>query len=648
MSFLSMFRRRSASKSMERSSTSGEENYQSDSDRSFRKGSSIKKSRVGTPTGQDPSAPSGGRPLGAATGRCQTPPPLPPPPIPARLPKNKPTMLGKGSASPCSSTDNSPCKKPPIDSSPSKNKPSSYPGCNKLVSSSSEESYSGKCSSAKSWDGTFGTLGSFKKPTAVVSPFSSSTSLHSCLSSTDVSSQATQSSSLQSNDIADVKSLHTLLTSDASDSFTAVKPAMQEELTGISKLLSDGKDPAAPPQTSVVMPMMIQDASLLKKTVPVGGGSLSSTRMDLCLGSEVVDETHAKGAQGAGSASSPQASSRSGFNDVSPQKVRPVARPRAKKRSPPTGLAVTIPPPDTDGNKWMLPGDDDKSAKKSSDSGQARCKSPVKKKESQTKEGTVSDLTNGSSTDNKQQGSKDSVRSSPASTTLRPRFGKEYQTVDRKRLLADSKSPVLGSPARSPRSPALTPTSVFTFDLAQPGSPTKVSIQSSPNHSRGDPQPFSHSPSHYYVQYDNKLDSPKAIYVNVASPRAVYMNVDLSPPSSPVLPQPSEQSNPMLNYAEIDLTHTGAVLRRPSQKTCMTEYTTIDMVATVAAQRVGKEHAQLREDSLLRRDRRSWTPQRTVSNKDPKDSKLQLAAVEYTLAEERKASTCSSNSAVSQ
>ena len=61
----------------------------------------------------------------------------------------------------------------------------------------------------------------------------------------------------------------------------------------------------------------------------------------------------------------------------------------------------------------------------------------------------------------------------------------------------------------------------------------------------------------------------------------------------------------MLNYAEIDLSQTDDSIRpRKPIKTNDIEYAMIDMVATAAASRAGKEHAQLREDSLRRKDGR--------------------------------------------
>ncbi|KAK3607439.1 hypothetical protein CHS0354_035138 [Potamilus streckersoni] len=200
--------------------------------------------------------------------------------------------------------------------------------------------------------------------------------------------------------------------------------------------------------------------------------------------------------------------------------------------------------------------------------------------------------------------SEDAVRSSPASTILRPRFGKEYQKVERRRTTTDESSGT--SPAITPHSPGAA--SVFTFEMPVAASETSTFTK------------------------DGEIQSPKFAKVTqleqaflsrsdrgtelIQSPRALYMNVDLSPPASP-LPStcsslPAEQFEPQLNYAEIDLSDAGqtdsARKRSPVSKTPPSniEYAMIDMVATAAAQKARKEHAQSREDSL-RRDRKYST-----------------------------------------
>ncbi|KAL3877749.1 hypothetical protein ACJMK2_035411 [Sinanodonta woodiana] len=200
--------------------------------------------------------------------------------------------------------------------------------------------------------------------------------------------------------------------------------------------------------------------------------------------------------------------------------------------------------------------------------------------------------------------SEDAVRSSPASTILRPRFGKEYQKVERRRTTTDESSGT--SPAITPHSPGAA--SVFTFEMSVAASEISTSTK------------------------DGEIQSPKFAKITqleqaflsrsergtelIQSPRALYMNVDLSPPASP-LPStcsslPAEQFEPELNYAEIDLSDAGQTdslrKRSPVSKTPPSniEYAMIDMVATAAAQKARKEHAQSREDSL-RRDRKYST-----------------------------------------
>lgn len=202
------------------------------------------------------------------------------------------------------------------------------------------------------------------------------------------------------------------------------------------------------------------------------------------------------------------------------------------------------------------------------------------------------------------------VRSSPASTILRPRSGKEYQKIERRRTIGESSTT---SPLTTPQSPATG--SVFTFDnlgtMSEQVSLCATSVRSE----------------------------------CVQSPRALYMNLDFtncSPPDSPQLPpgpqlapapQLIEQIEPTLNYAEIDLSDSGknesiTQMRRlnyaemdlyvpdgsrycsvrqtkkgrRTAETIPIEYSMIDMVATRAAQKARKDHAQSRDGSL-RRDR---------------------------------------------
>jgi hypothetical protein len=224
------------------------------------------------------------------------------------------------------------------------------------------------------------------------------------------------------------------------------------------------------------------------------------------------------------------------------------------------------------------------------------------------------------------------VRSSPASTILRPRSGKEYQKIERRRTIDESSA----SPLTTPQSPATG--SVFTFDNFGTAS------LSSGVSGQGDPQ----SPKMFKLSHSEQVSLCTASLRSecLQSPRALYMNIDFtegSPPESPLLPSSSgsqfDQMESSLNYAEIDLSESGkndnaSQLRklnyaemdltttsdsprfasvRQTKKGKKTpepvpiEYSMIDMVATRAAQKARKEHA-ISRDGSLRRDRFQSVP----------------------------------------
>ena len=174
--------------------------------------------------------------------------------------------------------------------------------------------------------------------------------------------------------------------------------------------------------------------------------------------------------------------------------------------------------------------------------------------------------------------SEDTQKVSPAYTTLRPRSGKEYQRLDRKKLVEEL-SPGVSSVA-----------SVFTFDRASVESSKMSMISGSSLRSR-------------------RGCSAESAYMNVNFPRDGKYMSDSTPPDSPYSPCSTDPDSPSLNYAEIDLVHmensekAKKRPRRPQPKPSNTEYATIDMIATTTASRVGKEHAQLREDSLKRKEK---------------------------------------------
>ncbi|XP_052265608.1 uncharacterized protein LOC127868060 isoform X2 [Dreissena polymorpha] len=207
------------------------------------------------------------------------------------------------------------------------------------------------------------------------------------------------------------------------------------------------------------------------------------------------------------------------------------------------------------------------------------------------------------------------VRSSPASTILRPRSGREYQKIERRRTHDDSN---MTSPLTTPQSPMTG--SVFTFDNVATSSIVSAD-QYSPKLTKN-----SSSEQASICTRSESLKSPTVFYMN--------LDFDVSPPDSP-LPEANamELMEPMLNYAEIDLSESGrselspsqsrrinladldhsvserllASALRPSKKSkklaepIPIEYSMIDMVATQAASKARKDHAQSRDGTLRRK-----------------------------------------------
>ena len=198
----------------------------------------------------------------------------------------------------------------------------------------------------------------------------------------------------------------------------------------------------------------------------------------------------------------------------------------------------------------------------------------------------------------------DESKASAATTVLRPRFGKEYRKLDRKKLVEELNSMGLGSP-KTPNSPSVGGSpSVFTFDVSSTSSHMSGLSGLS---SMGDcDSPRSPSLLSRYSGNSAKEHD----YVNLGIPRELADSprfMDMTPPGSP-RSFSSEQSNPMLNYAEIDFSGSTSnsqkkPVRRTISKGSDIDYAQIDLIATVAAQKVGKEHAQSREDSLKKKDR---------------------------------------------
>lgn len=205
--------------------------------------------------------------------------------------------------------------------------------------------------------------------------------------------------------------------------------------------------------------------------------------------------------------------------------------------------------------------------------------------------------------------------SSPAATTLRPRFGKEYSRVDRKKLVEElslsdsSPAPATGGNGTgmvTQQSPS-TASSVFTFDVASMASSRTSFLSDSYSTDNDSPK----SPS-VLSRVSATREAPDHVYMNICFPNARSgspLIVDTRPGSAlSGISSNAEQSNALLNYAEIDLSGSGGeegskrVGKGRRADNHRVEYAMIDMVATAAASRVGKEHAKQREDSLRRKD----------------------------------------------
>ena len=190
----------------------------------------------------------------------------------------------------------------------------------------------------------------------------------------------------------------------------------------------------------------------------------------------------------------------------------------------------------------------------------------------------------------------EATRTSPASTILRPRTGKEYKMLERVYTGTDS---FTTSPVPTPTSPS--GTSVFTFEVLS-DSPSQQSI-------------YSHDKESKTSRSD---DYPPKVPERL-SPYRAYVNI--TPPSSPLKTSSTtlqSDGDRQLIYAEIDLTLPTKSTRKASRKQSMksqksigsnVEYALIDMEATQAIQLAGREHALTREDShggsLRRVDRKA-------------------------------------------
>lgn len=176
---------------------------------------------------------------------------------------------------------------------------------------------------------------------------------------------------------------------------------------------------------------------------------------------------------------------------------------------------------------------------------------------------------------------------SSAMTTLRPRYGVEYQRVDRRRTAVDANGEdwsTSSTPQPSPYSVASS--SVFTFDASSSGG-EEVSAPTPPR------QRFAGATEPSYVNL-----SPR----NGSDSTAIVLDAIL--PTS--TRRCSSAGSGEVNYAQIDLSSVtrSPMVRRPVEKVEPTAYAVIDLVATAAAARTGREHAWLRQDRLHRRSSR--------------------------------------------
>lgn len=178
-------------------------------------------------------------------------------------------------------------------------------------------------------------------------------------------------------------------------------------------------------------------------------------------------------------------------------------------------------------------------------------------------------------------GSSGNSTSCTAATTMRPRFGREYHRPDRRHLVDATPPP----PASA--SSSASASSVFTFDV---GSVASSSSRLS------DCSTDTESPR-----------SPPHVYMNICFARRSGSPVILDPVPPPLTSATSTATDnaALLNYAEIDLSggnaSSSSSTSRHRSSTGRVEYAMIDMVATTAAARAGKEHARQREDSSRRR-----------------------------------------------
>jgi hypothetical protein len=194
---------------------------------------------------------------------------------------------------------------------------------------------------------------------------------------------------------------------------------------------------------------------------------------------------------------------------------------------------------------------------------------------------------------------------SHATTTMRPRYGKEYHRIDRNRLVSsDENSPQLTNtpPSRSPMSAvSRNTTTVFTFDSM---------------------------PRSLATMYSNQIgsddNSPKML-ANVVHP---YANVDSTPPivldailGPAAITDRVNADSAMVNYSDLDLGTPAMIESAPVIKPLRnlrahdppTEYAQIDLVATAAASQASRMHTRDRQDALDRCSERRELMERSAA-----------------------------------
>lgn len=167
-----------------------------------------------------------------------------------------------------------------------------------------------------------------------------------------------------------------------------------------------------------------------------------------------------------------------------------------------------------------------------------------------------------SGSDNSRLSAVDAHRCSSTTGRRRPRYGTEYQRVDRRHGDAvDDCSTASSTPQASPYS--IASSSVFTFDG-------------------------------FGADVD---DQPPPLPVRTRRSEPAYVNLDLHARSAL---DSGSTSQVELNYAEIDLSDMpDSRCRLPTRTPAEpTPYAVIDLEATAAAAQTGREHARLREGLL--------------------------------------------------